>query len=358
MVFCLLIAACAAFAWGCGDEAAGGDEAASPDLTYYDNGYGTYFVTGTQIAHEADQSSSIAVDWSGSPEAKAPKGTEVTEEKGIVYSHSAVTDGRDKGKPLDLHMNLMYSSDPVSGQTGKDAGSQVLKPVILLIPGGGFVTCRIDDKYMNVQKYLAAHGYAVAIIQYHVIGEGRYMDAAADVRDAIDWVREHGAEHGLDADRIALMGNSAGGYVASLAACENGSDIRCVVNFYGLSDLLNNKEDYEDAAIEAHHKPESTDSQFVNGVESGKSLTDDPEEAAKADPAAYIDGDEPPFLHLHGDADLLVSPSQSVHLHEALLAAGVPSVRYTVAGAGHGDKAFRTKASMDTVIGFLDRYCQ
>ena len=41
-----------------------------------------------------------------------------------------------------------------------------------------------------------------------------------------------------------------------------------------------------------------------------------------------------------------------------LLAAGVPSVRYTVAGAGHGDKAFRTKASMDTVIGFLDRYCR
>ena len=99
LMLCMLIAACAAFAWGCGDEAAGGDEAASPDLTYYDNGYGTYFVTGTQIAHEADQSSSIAVDWSGSPEAKAPKGTEVTEEKGIVYSHSAVTDGRDKGKP-------------------------------------------------------------------------------------------------------------------------------------------------------------------------------------------------------------------------------------------------------------------
>ena len=146
LMLCMLIAACAAFAWGCGDEASGGNEAAgaveaaSPDLTYYDNGYGTYFVTGTQIAHEADQSSSIAVDWSGSPEAKAPKGTGVTEEKGIVYSHSAVTDGRDKGKPLDLHMNLMYSSDPVSGQTGKDAGSQALKPVILLIPGGGFVS--------------------------------------------------------------------------------------------------------------------------------------------------------------------------------------------------------------------------
>ncbi len=134
----------------------------------------------------------------------------------------------------------------------------------------------------------------------------------------------------------------------------NGKNIRCVVNFYGLSDLLNNKADYEDAAVEAHHKADSSDSQFVNGVLSGKSLTDDLEEAAKADPATYIDGDEPPFLHLHGDQDLLVSPSQSLHLHEALLAAGVPSVRYAVVGAGHGDKAFRTKAALDTVIQFLD----
>ena len=182
------------------------------------------------------------------------------------------------------------------------------------------------------------------------------------------------------------MGNSAGGYVAALAACQGipkedsgkesgesddstGEDpasgdgrnaesaIRCVVNFYGLSDLLNNKADYEDAAIEAHHKPNSSDSQFVNGVLSGKGLTDDPEEAAKADPATYIDGDEPPFLHLHGDADLLVSPSQSVHLHDALTEAGVESTRYSVKDAGHGDPQFRTTEAMDLVIDFLDRNC-
>ncbi|MBQ9060763.1 MAG: alpha/beta hydrolase [Firmicutes bacterium] len=359
LLLAVLIAACTAFAWGCTDAKDGSAPAKSPDLTRYDNGYGTYFVTGTRIAHEADKSSSIAADWSDSPEARSPAGFEVTEEKGIVYSHTAVTDGKDKGQPLDLRMNLMYAkAGQDSAQADGEGDRPDLRPVILLIPGGGFVTCRIDNKYTNVQKYLAAHGYAVAIMEYHVIGQGRYMDAAADVRSAVEWLREHGAEHGLDKDRIALMGNSAGGYVAALAACEDGSDIRCVVNFYGLSDLVNNKADYEEAAIQAHHKPESTDSQFVNGVESGKALTDDLQEAAKADPAFYIDGKEPPFLHLHGDADLLVSPSQSVHLHEALLAEGVSSTRYTVAGAGHGDAAFRTEAALDIVIGFLDQYCR
>lgn len=344
LAFVLLI--CMTAMTGC----AGQDEQGavkSPDLEYHDNGYGTVFVRGTRIEHPADTSSSIVVDWSREPAAKAAKDLKVTEEKGIVYSHSTITDGRDEGKPLDLHMNLKV---PAAALNGADE----LFPVVILVPGGGFISCRIDNKYEEVQRYLVQADYAVAIMEYHIIGQGRYMDAAQDVRDAVRWVREHGPEHGLDPDRIAMVGNSGGGYVAALAACMNGKNIRCVVNFYGLSDLLNNKADYEDAAVEAHHKADSSDSQFVNGVLSGKSLTDDLEEAAKADPATYIDGDEPPFIHLHGDQDLLVSPSQSLHLHEALLAAGVPSVRYAVVGAGHGDKAFRTKAALDTVIQFLD----
>lgn len=334
---------------GCGSS--GGTEGAggavkSPDLKYYDNGYGTYFVTGTRIEHPADTSTSIEADWRGARQAKASPGLQVRSEKGIVYSRSEYTDGREAGQPLDLHMNLSYAED----------GSKALRPVIVLVPGGGFITCRIDDKYTEVQRYLMERGYAVAIIEYHIIGQGRYMDAAQDVRDAIGWVKEHAAEYGLDKERISLVGNSGGGYVAALAACQDSDDIRCVVNFYGLCDLLNNKADYEEAAIEAHHRPESSDSQFVNGVLSGKGLTDAPEEAKKADPITYIDGDEPSFLHMHGDQDLLVSPSQSLHLHDALTAAGVPSTRYAVKGAGHGDPAFRTKKALDIVVEFLDKY--
>jgi len=326
--------------------ACGHEEAQSPDLKYYDNGYGTYFVIGTKIEHPADPSTSTVVDWSGEPAAKASEDHDFIEKKGIIYKHGVRTDGKEEGTALDLPLNLM---------TGSDGDGP--RPVIVLVPGGGFITCRIEDKYTEVQKYLVEHGYAVAIIRYHIIGEGRYSDAAEDVLDAVRWVRKHGSEYGLDPERISLMGNSAGGYLAALAACQDPSNIRCVVNFYGLSDLLNNKADYEEAAIEAHHKPESSDSQFVNGALSGKALTDDLEEAAKADPASYIDGDEPPFLHFHGDADLWVSPSQSLHLHEALTSAGVESTRYFAKGAGHGDKAFRTAACLDIVLDFLDRYC-
>ena len=331
-------------------------EAQSPDLEYHDNGYGTIFVKGTRIEHPADTSTSIVVDWSREPAAKASQNLKYTEKKGIVYSRSVYTDGRDKGRPLDLHLNLKVPAGEAADTDAKGSAGpgEALHPVVILVPGGGFISCRIDNKYEEVQKYLVQAGYAVAIMEYHIIGQGRYMDAAKDVRHAIQWVIKEGPAYGLDPDRIALIGNSGGGYVAALAACMNGKNIQSVVNFYGLSDLLNNKADYEDAAVEAHHKADSSDSQFVNGVLSGRSLTDDLKEAAKADPASYIDGDEPPFLHLHGDQDLLVSPSQSLHLHEALRKAGVDSTRYVAEGAGHGDKAFRTRAAMDTVIEFLN----
>lgn len=353
------------------DRGGSGQGEDGPDLTYFDNGYGTFFVLGRRIEHPADTSTSIVVDWRHEKAARASDHLKVREERGIVYSHSQYADGRDEGKPLDLHLNLMVPEDGNPGKKQETTNGYKGSPVILLVPGGGFMTCRINDKYMGVQRYLAAHGYAVAIMQYRVIGQGRYADAADDVRSAVTWIREQGREYGLDPDRISLMGNSAGGYVAALALCQGipekddsdpaktgrkKSPIRCMVNFYGLSDILNNKADYEDAAIQAEYEPHSSDSQFVNGATSGKGLMDDKEEAKKADPSTYIDGDEPPFLHMHGDADLWVSPSQSLHLHEALTKAGVPSTRYSAIGAGHADKAFRTKAALDIVIDFLDRY--
>ena len=321
-------------------------EAPEPVLERHDNGYGTIFVVGGGIAERADTSSSITGNWKGKPAAKTPDSLKVTEKK-VVYRETVNTDGKDKGKPLPLHMIVK-----------RNAAAKELSPVALFVPGGGFISCRIDHKYESTHRYLISKGYAVGVFEYHIIGQGTFRDAAEDVRGAVQWVKEHGPEYGLDPERIALVGNSGGGYVAALAACKDPSDIRCVVNFYGLSDLVDNKKDYGEKAVREHHKPTSSDSQFMNGVYSGKGLMDDPEAAKEADPVTWVDGDEPPFLHFHGDEDLLVSPSQTLHLHEALLKEGEESIRYIVPGAGHADKAFRTKEALDTAADFMDRFCR
>ena len=118
--------------------ACGHEEAQSPDLKYYDNGYGTYFVIGTKIEHPADPSTSTVVDWSGEPAAKASDDYNFIEKKGIIYKHGVRTDGREEGQPLDLPLNLM---------TGSDGDGP--RPVIVLVPGGGFITCRIGGEIIS-----------------------------------------------------------------------------------------------------------------------------------------------------------------------------------------------------------------
>ncbi|MEV6644141.1 prolyl oligopeptidase family serine peptidase [Amycolatopsis sp. NPDC051371] len=86
---------------------------------------------------------------------------------------------------------------------------------------------------------------------------------------------------------------------------------------------------------------------------------------AAADPVTHIKAGAPPFVLFHGNADTLISPSQTLELHNALRAAGVTSTRYVVDGGGHGDLAFTgdakaaalwtTPTVADPLIAFLNQ---
>jgi len=176
-----------------------------------------------------------------------------------------------------------------------------------------------------------------------------------------------------------VWGQSAGGYLAALAGVTNGilrfdagdnldqsSQVQAVVDKFGPSDLANIAADFDPAAQRARSGPEHPVAKYVNGLASGKSLSDDPAAAAAANPVNYVRASAPPFLLFHGSADNLVSPSQTLLLHEALRAAGVQSTRYVLVGAGHGDlaaltnpdsaKPWSTNEVMNLLVSFLRRY--
>lgn len=80
-----------------------------------------------------------------------------------------------------------------------------------------------------------------------------------------------------------------------------------------------------------------------------------------------VDSADPAFLLFHGTADKLVSPSQTLLLHNALRAKGVNSTRYVLTGAGHGDMPFimgdaraghpwSTQKVMDLIVTLLDKH--
>jgi len=82
-----------------------------------------------------------------------------------------------------------------------------------------------------------------------------------------------------------------------------------------------------------------------------------------ANPMTYVKASVPPFLIFHGSQDRLVSPSQTLILHDALIAAGGRSTRYVLDGAGHGDLSFlgdaksglpwSTRQTMGIIVDFL-----
>lgn len=79
------------------------------------------------------------------------------------------------------------------------------------------------------------------------------------------------------------------------------------------------------------------------------------EKVKAANPMTYISKNTPPFLLLHGDKDMLVSPSQTEKLHRALVAKWVVSTRYVVKGAAHGGEYWVQPEVIKVIIDFLDK---
>lgn len=91
-------------------------------------------------------------------------------------------------------------------------------PVLVYYHGGGWVIGDLDTHDVVCRTLCAASGCAVLAVDYRLGPEHPFPAATDDALAAVRWVRAHGAAHGLDATRIALGGDSAGGNLAAATA--------------------------------------------------------------------------------------------------------------------------------------------
>ena len=321
---------------------------------------GPEIVLATSVA-PSDTSTSVVLDLPRGPQIQTGR-IELEQHRDLVYASRPGADGR----PLELALDLLVPRTPGP------------KPIVVYLTGGGFVISPKEGA-LERRAYVAEAGYAVASVRYRTIMDGAtYVDGVADVKSAIRFLRARASDFGLDASRVAVWGESAGGYLAAMTGAtwgagrfetgdhdDQSSEVSAVIDLFGPSDLLRMAADFDEAAQRANLAPGNPASGYVFGPGSARSLAEDPAAVAEADPARHVRPGTPPFLLFHGSADTLVSPSQTLLLHEALLADGVESTRYVLTGAGHGDLGFlgdqeavlpwTSRETMDLIVEFLDR---
>jgi acetyl esterase/lipase len=249
------------------------------------------------------------------------------------------------------------------------------RPLVVYVPGGGFVLAAKEGT-MDLRTYVAEAGFVVASIQYRTTRDSAtFRDGVADVKSAIRFLRAHADKYDIDAGDVSVWGESAGGYLAAMVGVTNAKsfdvgndlgqsdDVQRVVDKFGLSDTSKVADDYDAPTQSANY---SSDNLVLYIGKAGTGHVLNTQIASTiANPLTYISPAAPPFLIFHGSQDTLVSPSQTLILHNALVAAGVHSTRYVVDGAGHGDLAFMgdpksglpwsTNQIMDIIVDFLRR---
>jgi acetyl esterase len=200
-------------------------------------------------------------------------------------------------------------------------------PAAIVIHGGAWVA---GDRRLNVEPLfspLAEAGFAWFSISYRLAKQMSSLgDAVEDVEQAIRYVRAHAPEFKADPGRIVLVGESAGGQLAALAALGRaGSAVTAVVSLYAPTDL-------EQAVRGANFIPE----QFRQAVRGTFLESAVMEQLRNLSPIRRLHSAMPPFLLIHGTADALVPFEQSRNMCREIRKAGGQCDLLAVKGGGHG----------------------
>jgi acetyl esterase/lipase len=205
-----------------------------------------------------------------------------------------------------------------------------------------------DHERAQTFQILCAKGYTVFAVRPGSISKFSVSEMVANLNQGIRWVKEHSADYGVDRDRLGLMGASAGGHLACLAAvtAESGGDksesdakradtrVRAVAVFFPATDFLN----YNGKAIDARKDDDL--SKLVRRLAFPQGLSDVTDSEVtqvltQISPARLVTSQAPPFLLIHGDADQVVPLQQSELMLAALKKANIPAELIVKRGGGH-----------------------
>jgi acetyl esterase/lipase len=225
--------------------------------------------------------------------------------------------------------------DPRVGDLYRPTGRGPWPAVLLIHPGSWTRGSR--SEMTRFAKRFASAGYVVYNVDYRLAPENRYPAQLDDVRAAFGWLYRRAPSLGVDRDRIAVMGYSAGAHLALLLGLTDspGPRPRAVVAGGAPSDLTA----YPNNPVVAT---------LIGGT-----AVELPDAYADASPLSHVSSDDPPVLLYHGALDWIVDVEQSRRLLAALRAAGVPAQLLEQPWSDHGISFFLDGDSFSASLAFL-----
>lgn len=251
--------------------------------------------------------------------------------------------GTSEKKGYTITRNLVYTPKdwpvPVKGDLYRPQIPSPA-PAVLLMHGGGWTGTDGRWQMNSIARKLVLRGYVVLNVTYRLAPRWTYPAPVEDLQEAVKWMRANAVEQGIDPQRIAAFGYSAGGYLAALTALIEGpehSHIRAIVaggapsdlTFYAGGDLV---------------------PQFLGGT-----LEQIPKRFREASPVNYVTGESPPMFLYHGTDDRLVRPEHPLAMIAELEKNRVRHEVYWINGRGHIAAFLLPGGSVDAAIDFMDR---
>ena len=255
--------------------------------------------------------------------------------------------------PAPTHADLEYAPADPPGSNGHKldlyvpAAASGPIPVVIWTGGSAWLADTGKASARGIAARLLPAGYAVAGVSIRSSAQVVFPGQLHDIKAAIRWLRANAATYGLDGSRIAIMGDSSGGWTTAMAALTGDapemegsvgvtgvrSDVQAAIAFYPPTDFL-----AMDAwAVRActpprcHDDATSPESRLV-----GCAIQTCADKTQAANPVRYVTAADPPLLILHGGSDPLVPHNQGEKLYMALNKACHEATFISLPKAGHG----------------------
>ncbi len=262
---------------------------------------------------------------------------------------------------VEIHTDIAYAPAQPSTSRGHlldlyvpSQHAKAKRPLLIFMGGNGWLRDDGKEEAQALAPYFNAAGYAVAGVSTRSSLQAQFPAQVHDVKAAIRWLRANARTYGIDPSRFAVMGDSSGGWTATMAGVTGdvrglegdlgvtgvSSKVQAVVDLYGPTDFLQMDEHMLPGACaefnqifgltNCHNDARSAESLLV-----GCAIQTCPDRVQAANPVTYLSPNDPPFLIAHGQEDMLVPDHQSELFFRALKDACVLATLYSVPGVGH-----------------------